>query len=280
MFSSRIQYVLGSMGYFILCCQTLFSWDTPASPHLASRLENRPVSDSQVLLALCSLLRDTTFSENDSKDEPEVNSTTKQCQGELSGKMITTTVIETAGGVLSPSSSSPMNRSAPSIEWGWSTQADLYSSLNIPSIFVGDAKLGGISVTLSSLEALWSRGYRVDAVVFIEGGNGYSSSSENCSSNCESGGIQFGKGNAEALHEYLVMNDDHMGQHQCLNDGIKNMKKPRLEMNAIVCLPSLPPMPLSLDDWYENNKHEFLNLHHLLCQKWMDNFTADESDHE
>ena len=37
-------------------------------------------------------------------------------------------------------------------------------------VFVGDGKLGGIGVTLASLEALWSRGYRIDAVVFIEPG--------------------------------------------------------------------------------------------------------------
>ncbi|EED95608.1 hypothetical protein THAPSDRAFT_260757, partial [Thalassiosira pseudonana CCMP1335] len=121
-------------------CQTLFSWETPASPHLASRWENLPVSDEQVVSALTSSLNDITV-------------------GTDVERGMATTIVETAGGALSPSKGAA--------HWGWSTQADLYSPLKLPVVFVGDGKLGGISVTLSSLEALWNRGYQVDAVVFI-----------------------------------------------------------------------------------------------------------------
>ena len=119
---------------------------------------------------------------------------------------------------------------------------------------MGDGKLGGIGVTLASLEALWSRGYRIDAVVFIEpgrrgrrrrGGGG-------------GGGIRFGRENAEALRQYVAMHRDQ----SCL-DG-----------DSIVCLPPLPPMPVALTDWYGSNREAFLELHHLLCRWWRDSFVG------
>jgi len=39
-------------------------------------------------------------------------------------------------------------------------------------LLVGDSKLGGVAVTISSLEALSARGFNVSAVVFAEGGDG------------------------------------------------------------------------------------------------------------
>ena len=38
-------------------CETLFRWETPASPHLASRWEDIPVSDEEVLASLQSSLQ-------------------------------------------------------------------------------------------------------------------------------------------------------------------------------------------------------------------------------
>ena len=218
-------------------CQTLFSWETPASPHLASRWENLPVSDEQVVSALTSSLNDITV-------------------GMDVERGMATTIVETAGGALSPSSSSPRNPSSiqstnskGAAHWGWSTQADLYSPLKLPVVFVGDGKLGGISVTLSSLEALWNRGYQVDAVVFIDG------ESERSSDETEI--IQFGKGNAEALREYISMQQQQ--QHRMEHDNEE----------TIIYLPALPPMPIPLDDWYESNDEAFMNLHRLLCRKWL-----------
>ena len=209
-----------------IACQTLYSWDTPASPHLASRLEDLPVSNDEVLASLRSAISRIDV---DNGDDNVV------------------TIIETAGGALSPSSSSPLNENSDTLgdgRWGWTTQADLYSSLDIPVVFVGDGKLGGIGVTLASLEALWSRGYRVDAVVFVESG--------------DTGGgvdIQFGRSNADALLEYVLMNK--------LCDSLSI-----LDDESIICLPPLPHMPLPLSDWYETNQGKFTKLHDLLCERW------------
>ena len=130
---------------------TLFEWESYSSPHVASRNEGLPVSDEQVLSAL----------ENCLADLPSP-----------SRKW-----IETAGGVLSPSSASPDNCSAyhaldDRLSWGWLPQADLYQPLlAIGSVvLVGDGRLGGISATLSSLESLLVRGYYVSGIVLLETG--------------------------------------------------------------------------------------------------------------
>lgn len=228
---------LGNGEYNNVNCKTLFTWETPASPHLASRWENLPVSDDEVLSSLQTSLKDI---------DEGADSTPMDHDG-----ICNVTIIESAGGVLSPSSSSPHNISSIESHWGWSTQADLYAPLKLPVVFVGDGKLGGISVTIASLEALWSRGYEVDAVVFIEGAG---SSTDDGSDD-----IEFGKGNTEALREYIAMNAD--------SDGEKNMPA-RLDDESIICLPSLPPMPVPLDDWYRGNEEVFRKLHNSLCQRW------------
>lgn len=47
------------------------------------------------------------------------------------------------------------------------SQADSYRSLFLPTILIGDSKLGGISSTISSYESLLLRGYIIDAVVLF-----------------------------------------------------------------------------------------------------------------
>jgi len=139
--------------------RTLHRFDEyPCSPHLASELSGVFLSDGEV----CGSVEEVVGDRN---------------QGEE-----TVTYVETAGGVLSPSTTGlgrgpegegfdgedpPMRSDG---ERHYTTQARAYSSLGLPSILVGDSKLGGVSVTLCSLEALKSRGWRVDAVVFV-GGN-------------------------------------------------------------------------------------------------------------
>eukprot|EP00804_Cyclotella_cryptica_P011887 CCRYP_004382-RA/>CCRYP_004382-RA protein AED:0.36 eAED:0.36 QI:13/1/1/1/0.5/0.33/3/1291/365 len=231
-----------------LNCQTLFSWNTPASPHLASRWENLPVSNNEVITALSASLGDIIDYDASTENQP-------------SESITTTTIVETAGGALSPSSSSPLNELTLGSHWGWSTQADLYSSFNIPVVFVGDAKLGGISVTLSSLEALWNRGYNVDAVVFIDG-----ESSEQGECNGVSDAVRFGEGNAEALREYVMM-------QRSKQEKIGGKSIPYIAEDAIVLLPSLPAMPIPLDEWYERNSESFMNIHHLLNEKWCTYFS-------
>jgi len=64
-------------------------------------------------------------------------------------------LVETAGGVLSPAPSGRL-------------QADVYRPLRMPALLVGDGRLGGISATLSSYEALRMRGYSAP-FIFIFG---------------------------------------------------------------------------------------------------------------
>jgi bifunctional dethiobiotin synthetase / adenosylmethionine---8-amino-7-oxononanoate aminotransferase len=64
-------------------------------------------------------------------------------------------LLETAGGVLSPSPSG-------------SQQADLYRPLRLPTLLVGDSKLGGIGTTVSAFESLHTRGYDTQAVILFD----------------------------------------------------------------------------------------------------------------
>jgi dethiobiotin synthetase/adenosylmethionine--8-amino-7-oxononanoate aminotransferase len=136
--------------------KTLYNWNTPSSPHTASRKEQFPVSDIEVLCTLNEHLAGIHDQATPSKP--------------------TTIWIETAGGVLSPSSASPENSgpqhaSSPSESWGWSTQADVYRPLStFPAVLIGDGRLGGISATLSSLESLLIRGYNVAGILLLETG--------------------------------------------------------------------------------------------------------------
>jgi dethiobiotin synthetase/adenosylmethionine--8-amino-7-oxononanoate aminotransferase len=142
----------------MISSSTLFEWETPASPHTASRLENLPISDTEVVVAL------------------------QSCLDELQAETPDAPIwVETAGGVLSPSSSSPENKLPQHAKnadgWGWMTQGDLYREFReqMDVVMIGDGRLGGISATLSSLESLLSRGYNVVGLVLIE--TGYSNQS-------------------------------------------------------------------------------------------------------
>lgn len=64
-------------------------------------------------------------------------------------------LLETAGGPLSPVPSG-------------SAQADLYRPLRLPVVLIGDAKLGGISTTISAFESLHIRGYNVASVLLFD----------------------------------------------------------------------------------------------------------------
>lgn len=48
------------------------------------------------------------------------------------------------------------------------TQADSYRPLFLPTVLIGDSKLGGISTTISSYESLLLRGYSVDCVLLFK----------------------------------------------------------------------------------------------------------------
>lgn len=67
------------------------------------------------------------------------------------------TLVETAGGVASPGPSGTL-------------QCDLYRPFRLPSILVGDGRLGGISGTISAYESLKLRGYDIVAIILEDHG--------------------------------------------------------------------------------------------------------------
>jgi dethiobiotin synthetase/adenosylmethionine--8-amino-7-oxononanoate aminotransferase len=122
----------------------LFSWKTPASPHLSAAEEGRVVGDAELLERTQGVVAEfLRANKNDSatSDTPFV-------------------LIEGAGGPLSPAPSG-------------SLQADVYKGLKdgVKVLLVADPKLGGISTTLSALEALRVRGFTVAALVSLDGGD-------------------------------------------------------------------------------------------------------------
>ena len=213
-----------------LTADTLFYWDTPASPHTASRLENHPVSDQQV---------------KDALHESVVAAQQRKSQQPL------LTLIETAGGVLSPSSASPANTSprhasssssSSSSSWGWVTQADLYQQTvgQAPVVLVGDGRLGGISATLAALESLVVRGYDIAAVLVIE---------------------RKGYDNISALKEYVQ-------RPLRLRSGSGEALL-SIPSQSVVSLPPIPTDPKELlFDWYEETHEIFLRLDRYLQNTW------------
>ncbi|RAL50843.1 hypothetical protein DM860_015990 [Cuscuta australis] len=119
-----------------LVCKTLYAWKEALSPHVVAEKEGARIEDAEFLEKLKSCLG--------ASSETFVH----EC-GENAEMMC---VIETAGGVASPSPSG-------------SLQCDLYRPFRLPAILVGDGKLGGISATISAYETLKLRGYDVVAVV-------------------------------------------------------------------------------------------------------------------
>jgi dethiobiotin synthetase len=210
---------------------TLFQWDTPASPHDACRIEQLPVSERQVLDAIQSTLDTMTLSLNGSP-----------------------TWIETAGGVLSPSSSSPQNNSShhaicSKSGWGWMSQADLYRSLigTCSTILVGDGRLGGISATLSSLESLLIRGYQVVGLILIE---------------------TPPQDNLTAIRNYIACQENFQ---PTIDQAIfHNVER------SIVALPPLPPPSENLYKWYDSDiVHDtFVDFNQHLEDSW--NTTFDD----
>ncbi|KAH7927967.1 PLP-dependent transferase [Leucogyrophana mollusca] len=118
----------------------LFRYDDPVSPHLAVKLAT---ADGKNAVSAPS-------------DETFVNTIAHYIRGRAAalssqgGHMY----VETAGGVHSPTLMG-------------TTQADSYRPLFLPTILIGDSKLGGISSTISSYESLLLRGYIVDAIVLF-----------------------------------------------------------------------------------------------------------------
>ncbi|EGN99050.1 hypothetical protein SERLA73DRAFT_73624 [Serpula lacrymans var. lacrymans S7.3] len=118
--------------------ECLFRFGDPVSPHLAVKM----ASDKN---------GETVRSPTDETFVNSIASYIRRCaMADRMGHMY----IETAGGVHSPTLSG-------------TTQADAYRPLFLPTLLVGDGKLGGISSTISSYEALLLRGYIIDAILLF-----------------------------------------------------------------------------------------------------------------
>ncbi|THZ86619.1 PLP-dependent transferase [Aureobasidium pullulans] len=111
--------------------KTLLQFDDPVSPHIAARISKEPIDDQSILTRVY----DELLSYATGKDA--------------------VAVVETAGGVLSPAPSG-------------NVQADLYRPLRLPTLLVGDHRLGGIGSTISSWESLHVRGYDVNSILLFE----------------------------------------------------------------------------------------------------------------
>ncbi|KAI8608234.1 AAA domain-containing protein [Chytriomyces sp. MP71] len=101
--------------------RTLFTFSDPVSPHMAAAQENRILSDETVVASIRSCMIANSTAIGHERDA--------------------FTLIETAGGVNSPTASGTL-------------QSTLFQSLSLPALLVGDSDLGGISTTLSAYESL------------------------------------------------------------------------------------------------------------------------------
>ncbi|KAI0048950.1 PLP-dependent transferase [Auriscalpium vulgare] len=118
----------------------LYRFDEPLSPHLAAKMaaEKSGLQDAEVP-------SDSTF-------VAAVASHIRRSASSVTQKAHM--YVETAGGVHSPTLSG-------------TTQLDAYRPLFLPTILVGDSRLGGISSTIASYEALQLRGYAVDSILLF-----------------------------------------------------------------------------------------------------------------
>ncbi|RAL08372.1 adenosylmethionine-8-amino-7-oxononanoate aminotransferase [Aspergillus homomorphus CBS 101889] len=115
----------------------LFQFDEPVSPHIAAAQKSvPPPSDTALLTAIHETL--TTWAQPSPQEQARKHA-----------------LLETAGGVHSPGPNG-------------TSQADLYRPLRLPVILIADARLGGISASISAYESLVLRGYDVHAVLLFK----------------------------------------------------------------------------------------------------------------
>ncbi|KAF9649875.1 PLP-dependent transferase [Thelephora ganbajun] len=122
----------GSSGRVEADC--LFRYNEPVSPHLAVLRQGGSDQVSDGVLVNAIINRVSSYARN----------------GSGAGHAY----VETAGGVHSPTPSG-------------STQLDAYRPLFLPTILIGDPRLGGISSTISAYESLSLRGYIVDVLLLF-----------------------------------------------------------------------------------------------------------------
>ncbi|KAH9955811.1 onanonoxo-7-onima-8-eninoihtemlysoneda [Lactifluus volemus] len=121
--------------------QCLYRFDEPVSPHLAASMAAEKKGVQSVVLPA------------DDGFVAFIASYIRKCASGLTER--SHMYIETAGGVHSPTLSG-------------TTQLQTYRPLFLPTILVGDSRLGGISSTISAYESLLLRGYIVDTVLLFK----------------------------------------------------------------------------------------------------------------
>ncbi|KAJ7727212.1 PLP-dependent transferase [Mycena metata] len=115
----------------------LYRFHVPVSPHLAAQIAAGGEADK--------IVPDDTFLNS-------ISSYVRRCASRVSGPAHL--YLETAGGVHSPTLSGV-------------TQLECYRPLFLPTILVGDSRLGGISATISAYESLLLRGYIIDSILLF-----------------------------------------------------------------------------------------------------------------
>ncbi|KLO08803.1 onanonoxo-7-onima-8-eninoihtemlysoneda [Schizopora paradoxa] len=133
------RYASDLQGNVLQTC--LFRFRDPVSPHLAYNLERARNGDSSA-----ARLKDGDLINAIRSHISEIACSSDQRMD---------LYLETAGGVHSPALTG-------------TSQADFYRPLRLPTVLVGDSKLGGISTTISAYESLLMRGYTIDAVVLFK----------------------------------------------------------------------------------------------------------------
>ncbi|KAI9454575.1 PLP-dependent transferase [Lactarius psammicola] len=119
----------------------LYRFDEPVSPHLAVNMAAERRGAGNVVVPT-----DEAFTTS-------VASYIRKCASGLTERAHM--YVETAGGVHSPTLSG-------------TTQLDSYRPLFLPTVLVGDSRLGGISSTISAYESLLLRGYIVESIVLFK----------------------------------------------------------------------------------------------------------------
>ncbi|KAI9001549.1 onanonoxo-7-onima-8-eninoihtemlysoneda [Trametes punicea] len=122
----------------------LFRYDDPVSPHLAARRANQNAAEKLLKRVVPT---DDAFANT-------VASHIRDCAADVEQGSLSHMYIETAGGVHSPTLSG-------------TTQLDAYRPFFLPAVLIGDSRLGGISSTIASYEAMMLRGYIVDAILLF-----------------------------------------------------------------------------------------------------------------
>ena len=207
-----VNFYTNPQGICDIFLKTLHHWSSSVPTNMAAATIATPITDKSLIDEL----------ENEIK---RFSTKAAAETGNMEPQLFT--VVETAGGVLSPGPSKNL-------------QADIYRPFRLPIILVGDSKLGGITTTLSAYESLRLRGYTVHAIVMIEhpGTNKY--------------------GNVVMIREHLERSMSFSTYtHITNNDDYGAM--PPWVVNRVPKVFRMSPLPSDklLHHWFRENADEF-----------------------